>query len=410
MPDRPAHRPQTRAARWPTALAGLAGVAAVVAGCTEMPALLPTNDRVALEDFVGDESRPGEAPPATQTTAQTQPTANDSDPSPGDPPAREALAVDAMIGHVNGEAIYAHAIFEPIDAQLSAFGRNHNGDEFLRRAAPVVAGRLQEVLIDKLILAEADGRLSERDRQGVEGLVQLRREELLRYYGRGSLARARAEHRAAEGIELEEALAQYRESLVVRRYLQQELMPQINVQQRDVERLYTDLYEQGVYNSPDQRVIRLMMTRDADNADTIARRLADGEAFAQVAGDATLNSYNAVGGGQFNSGEALSGEDVFTVPEVNAAILELEAGAHAGPVESEGRHFFVQLESYEPGVVVALRDVQVELEQRLRLEQWDVLFRRFRQGLLEQGGFTDPMQMADKLLDIAIARYDSVGG
>ncbi|MFI4859496.1 MAG: peptidylprolyl isomerase [Phycisphaerales bacterium JB063] len=389
-------------------LAGALLAAIGLAGCETWPTTSQPG-RVALEDFVGDQPRPGTPPPRNpnQPGANTTDTADQT--SPGSTADNRSHSVDAMIGHVNGEAIYAHAILEPIDARLAAFGREYDGDEFLQRAAAVVAGRLKEVLIDKLILAEAGIGLSERERQGVEGMVQQRREEMLRYYGQGSLTRAKREFLAAEDIEFDEALAQYREEIVVRRYLQQELLPQINVQQRDVERLYTDLCDDGTYDSKDKRVIRLMMTRDADAAQTIAERLTDGEAFAQVARDNTLNQYSAANGGQFNSGAPIEGEQILSDATVNDAILALEAGRFAGPIVSGDRHFFVMVESFEPGVRVELRDVQAELEQRLRLEQWDALFRGFRQDLWDAGGYTDPLLMTEKLLDIAIARYDTAG-
>ncbi|MEM9415809.1 MAG: peptidylprolyl isomerase [Planctomycetota bacterium] len=406
MPNRRHPRPIAASPRALLASALLASLGLV--GCEAWPTTSQPH-RVALEDFVGDQPRPGVAPTA-HTPAAGQDSTDNTDPaSPGDPTETRALAVDAMIGHVNGEAIYAHAILEPIDARLAAFGRQYDGDEFLQRAAAVIAGRLKEVLIDKLILAEAGSGLSDRERQGVEGMVQARREEMLRYYGQGSLTRAKREFLAAEDIEFDEALAQYREEIVVRRYLQQELLPQINVQQRDVERLYSDLCEDGTYDSKDKRVIRLMMTRDAVAAQTIADRLNNGDAFADVAADGSLNQYNAPTGGQFNSGEPIEGDQVMGDETVNAAILALSQGAFSGPIVSGDRHFFVMLESFEPGVKVELRDVQAELEQRLRLEQWDVLFRAFRQGLWETGGYTDPVQMTEKLLDIAIARYDSAG-
>lgn len=386
-----------------------AGVCAALVGCSAWPSTSDA-DPVQPQDFVADAPQPDGPAVSASPGDDATPTDTAAQPTQEPAPAGErALAVDAMIGHVNGDAIYAQVILDPIDAELAAFGRRYDGDEFLQRAAPVIAGRLKEVLIDKLILAEAGGGLTERERMGVAGLVQQRREELLRYYGQGSLARARAEFFKAEEIELDEALAQYREELIVRRYLQQELMPQVNVQQRDVERLYHDLVERGVYSSEDRRTVRLMMTRDADAAGQIASRLASGEGFDEVAADDTLNQYNPAAGGQFNSGEPIEGDQVFGIAAVNDAILALDAGDHAGPIVEGDRHFFVWVESFEPGTRVELRDVQVELERTLQLEQWDALFRKFREDLWDAGGYTDPVQMTEKLLDIAIARYDSAG-
>jgi hypothetical protein len=403
--------PDRRPTRRLSAATAALGATLALLGCGSFDGLTaPDAGRVAPEDFVAEQASPD---PVAATTSPGDAEATTTDASAADTPGAagrdRAYAVDAMLGHVNGEAIYAHTILDPVEAELAAFGRRYDGDEFLRRAAPVLAGRMREVLIDKLILAEAGSGLSEREWQAVAGMVQARREELLRFYGQGSLAKARAEFLAAEDMELDEALAQYREELVVRRYLQQELMPQINVQQRDVERRFNDMMAQGVFNTEDRRVIRLMMTRDAVSAEVIARKLADGDAFESVARDETLNSYNPTSGGEFNSGEPITGDQVLGVEEVNAVILGLAQGEHAGPITAGDRHFFVQVQTYVPGADVQLRDVQVELEQRLRLEQWDALFRDFRESLWNAGGYTDPVLMTEKLLDIAIARYDTAG-
>lgn len=402
--------PDRRLTRRLSAATAAMGATLALLGCGSFDGLKSSDaGRVSPEDFVAEQASPD---PLAETTSPGEADVSTTDTAADEPaPAArdQAYAVDAMLGHVNGEAIYAHTILEPVEAELAAFGRRYDGDEFLRRAAPVLAGRLREVLIDKLILAEAGGGLSEREWQAVAGMVQARREELLRFYGQGSLAKARAEFLAAEDMELDEALAQYREELVVRRYLQQELMPQINVQQRDVERRFNDMLAQGVFNTEDRRVIRLMMTRDAVSAEVIASKLADGDAFDRVARDETLNSYNPTSGGEFNSGDPITGDQVLGIEEVNTVILGLAQGEHAGPITAGDRYFFVQVQTYVPGADIQLRDMQVELEQRLRLEQWDTLFRDFRETLWNSGGYTDPVLMTEKLLDIAIARYDSAG-
>ena len=396
------HAPHPRAARRLLTGAALTGCVWAGIGCTT------GRGKVQPPDFVADQPQPDTVmaadphPAAAPLPAAAEPMAPATGTTAG------ALAVDAMIGHVNGEAIFAQDILEPIEPQLTAFGLSYDGDAFLKRCAPLLAGRLREVLIDKLILAEAGSGLSERERQGVEGLVQARREELLRYYGQGSLAKAQAQFLAAEGIEFDEALAQYREELVVRRYLQQELFPQINVQQRDVERRFNDMMTRGDFNTEDRRVIRLMMTPSADDAQTIAQRLGDGDRFAQVAGDEQLNTYNPASDGAFNGGEPVTGDEVFGIAQVNDAILALAQGEHAGPIVSGDRHFFVMVQAFEPAEEVHLRDLQVQIEQQLRLEQWDALFRGFREGLWDDGGYTDPVQMTQKLVDIAITRYDIV--
>jgi len=376
-------------------------------GCSwaEQTASGDTNN-IDLEDFVSGDASPGQAQDSEPNTGQVLAASQDPEGQGSTPTSAgsQAIATDAMVGHVNGEAIYANAIFQPINARLTAVGRRTSDREFLSSIAPVIEGRLTEMILNKLILAEADGDLSERERMQVDGMVEAQREEYLRFYGQGSLSRAKAEYLAAEGMELDEALLRFREQLTVRHYLQQQIRPQINVQQRDVERWYRDHLDQ--FRSPPKRVVRMVMCDDADKAQRLADRLASGESFETLASDPELNSYNPAAGGMFNDGEPLTGEEIFSITPLNDAALALNQGEYAGPIEANERFFFVYLEVYEPAIEVALRDVQVDIEERMRLTQWDALFLRFREDLWNRGSFTDPSEMMAKLLEIAVARYD----
>ena len=138
------HRPATRRLVLTAALA----CAGTLTGCSAWQAASADSPPVQPGDFVADDPRPDGPAAATTPAADTTPVTETTPAQTPTSASDRALAVDAMIGHVNGDAIYAQVILDPIDAELAAFGRRYDGDEFLQRAAPVIAGRLKEVLID----------------------------------------------------------------------------------------------------------------------------------------------------------------------------------------------------------------------------------------------------------------------
>lgn len=318
---------------------------------------------------------------------------------------QEALPVDAMVGHINGEAVYADQIFDVnLIAQLESFGRRYEGKEFYDNALIIIKDRLDGIIINKLILGEAERNLKEAQRRGIEGRIQAEREELLRFYGQGSVAKAKADFREQRGKELEQHLIDFREELVIRSYIRSKVMPKIVVNQRDVERYYADNIEK--YQQPDQRVIRLMIAVDTDAADRIHSGLGNGRAFEKLAANPELNRFNPENAGIFRGGNAVQGDEVINQAPVNEALLPLQSGEHAGPIESGGKTFFVQVVEFTPGVRIELAEAQIKIEQILRSTQFERQALRFRMDLLRRGSYSDPIEMRNKLLEIAYARYD----
>lgn len=360
------------------------------------------------EDFIG-EPQPGNGDDASQPTLVAtddpeQPAAG-PDEQATNPRSQEALPIDAMVGHINGEAVYADQIFDVnLIAQLESFGQRFDSEAFREAAAQVIQDRLQGVIINKLILGEAERNLKEAQRRGVNARVAAEREELLRYYGQGSLAKAKAEFRKDRGKELDQHLVDFREELIVGSYIRSKVMPKIVVNQRDVERYYED--HKNKYHQPDRRVIRLIRAVDRSAVEQAQRRLQQGQAFDVIASDPTINSYNPENAGIFNNGDPIPGEKVIGLAPVNKALLKLDAKQHAGPIPAGDSTFFVQVVELEPGVEIPLADAQIQIEQILRSTQFERHALRFRMDLLKRGSYSEPSEMGSKLVEIAYARYD----
>jgi hypothetical protein len=363
---------------------------------------------VQPDDFIGEPlaTEPGDTDEGTPvSTEETEVASTDASGPTPNPRTDKALPVDAMVGHINGEAVYADQVFDVnLVAQIESFGRRFAGEEFRTAAGSVIQDRLQGIIINKLILGEAERNLKDTQRRGIENRIQSEREELLRFYGQGSLAKAKAEFRKDRGMELDQHLTEFREQLVTGSYVRSKVMPKIVVNQRDVERYYADNIDK--YQQPAQRVIRLIIAVDADAAIEIEQQLDKGRAFDKIAADPELNRYNPTIAGMFNSGNPVSVKAVTNQESVNEAIVSLDGGKHAGPIQGGENTFFVQVVELTPGVKITLPQAQIKIEQILQTTQFEKHALRFRLGLLKRGSYSDPAEMGNKLLEIATARYD----
>ncbi|MEM9346929.1 MAG: peptidylprolyl isomerase [Planctomycetota bacterium] len=364
---------------------------------------------VTPDDFIGESSQASDAGAADETTLvsvdESPETPEASSEPVTDTRPQEALPIDAMVGHINGEAVYADQIFDiNLVAQLESFGRRFDRKEFRQNALGIIRDRLNGIIINKLILGEAELNLKETQRRGIQARIEAEREELLRFYGQGSVAKAKAEFLEKRGKELGQHLVDFREELVIGNYVRSKVMPKIVVNQRDIERYYDDNIER--YQQPDQRVIRLMIAVNPAAAAQIQQGLNNGKDFDKLAADPALNQYNPNEGGSYQSGKAIPGNQVIRYQKVNDALIKLKSGEHTGPIVEGGKSYFVQVVELTPGVQIELADAQIKIGQVLRSTQFEREALRFRMDLLKRGSYSDPNEMGQKLLDIAFARYD----
>jgi hypothetical protein len=409
------HTPTRRPATAALLAAAIAATLPFATGCASWFGADEDDTKAAVEpeDFVG-EPRPtanADRQDTPTTLVATDVTDDGDDEQPGDaeqdtPKRDAALAVNAMVGHINGEAVYADQVFDVnVAAQLANYGRRFSEQDFLEQAAIVIEDKVRTIIKNKLILGEAERNLEERQRMGINRAVQSKREELIRYYGQGSLSLAKARFKEATGQTLEDHLVEERERLLTNSYIGMKVRPKIVVNDRDIEKWYESHLEQ--YQQPDRRSFRIIRVRDNTTAQAVAGRLNRGEAFMDVAADAEVNLYNPAGSGLFNRGEPLAGDKVYGIEPVNDALIELKEGEYAGPIVAGNHQYFVQLVDLIPGEDRPLHnpDVQFEIRRILELRQFEKHANRFTADLVARGSYTDETEMKVKLLEIAYARY-----
>ncbi len=312
----------------------------------------------------------------------------------------QAFSVDAMVGQVNGRAIYTKDVLdEQLCETLTNWGRDLSQVEFRQRATERIVLRLNSMVTDALIYGEAQRDLNDQQRKGLTFAVQQHRETLLRQYGQGSPALAEAELLKETGIGLEETLEQWRQAVIVQRYMRQKLRPKVNVTRKDIKRYYEE--NQDTYNPPPSRTVHVIQTNPGEDAQAITSLLAQDTPFPDVAADPRNLFRNATQG---LMGDMI-GEQVFADLAVNKAVLELEAGQHAGPFTVGEREWFVYVDRLNESPGQTLMDVQTEIQALLFEQQYRMHTERYRKELFERGSYNAIEDMAQTLVEIAEDRY-----
>jgi hypothetical protein len=365
---------------------------------------------VTAADFISNQPRQVEAEPAPQTPStapaqqESQPVASNETPV-ATPPVNNGelpsvLTMDAMVGQVNGRAIYANAVFEPIEAQLAALGRTLPPSIFKQRATDLIVGQLQTIVTNALILGEAERDLSRQEQYGLVSMLKARREELLRRMGEGSAVKADEYSLRTTGKSIDQQVDEYRQQVLVGRYIGNRVRPRINVTRKDIERYYDTHHAR--YNPAAQRTLRVIMTNDPANADHIDKMLASGKTFEEVARQ-PMNLHRSSNGGMWPS--KVEGDKLFSAQKLNDAMVALKAGEHTQRIEADRRFWWIKLETFEQPKGRSLEEVQLEIRQILEDQQRDALGMEFRRKLLTEGSYNPIDQMTGKLVDIAMSRY-----
>ncbi len=312
----------------------------------------------------------------------------------------EGLMVAGMVGQVNGQPIYARTILEPLDEQLTRLGQSLPTARFRQEIRKPIAGILQETVFNAMILGEAERDLSENEQKGLKFALTERREELIRRWGGGAPLVADQALLEKTGKGLDASVQEIRVQLVVQRYMAAKLHPKINVTRKDIERYYLDNAE--TYKPSAWRTVRLIRAADQSSLDQVQQMLSGGQAFTDVAA-LPVNSFNQAQGGLL--GERMTGDNLLVVKPLNAEMLKLKAGETSPMIMHEGSAYWVHVQELETGRERPLREVQKEIEDILRRQQFQRLTAAYRDDLFRTGAFDSLKDMTDAVVEIAVAKY-----
>ena len=319
--------------------------------------------------------------------------------------ATHAVTADAsypiagMVGQVNGQPIHAAQVFQPIADELASLGRRVSRRQFREQASSLIERRLYEIVTNALVLGEAERDLSDNERRNLRRMMQAQREEMLRLHGRGSRAVAEATLLEITGKSLDQNLEEFRQEIVIRRYMHQKLTPRIHVSRREIQRYYQDNHD--TFNPPGSRTLQVMRIANQRDAQRVSQQLEQGEAFHELAAS-DLNRFMSATAGVI---QQVDGEQVFSHSRLNEAADQLDEGEYVGPIEIDNDYWFVRVQSVDRPEARPLQEVQLEIRRQLIRRQEQRLTEAYYQQVFEQGSYTDISNMANMLLDIAMSRW-----
>lgn len=336
-------------------------------------------------------------------------------PSPKVEPSRvdtEQL-VEATVGSINGKPIYASTFLDGLASALTAQGqelasRPRGREQWRAYAAEEIRKKLDGLIEDELLRAEAMSSLAPEQRQGFFAFVQsLQREEVSK--SGGSIEAARRRVAESESLSLDQYLKQREQRALIMTELQRKVRRGVNVTWRDIQHEYKRTWE--VWNPPPLAVFRMVQisTSTPATVEEFTTRLAGGESFESLA-SLPLNLNDSAKGGLREvrfKGEQTEAE-FFGNPELNSAARSLSPGQTAGPIALGSVQAWLHLERIDrqhTELYDAQRKISAELfDQRLREEISKHVWR-----LRSRANMTSMNEMVLRLLAVAEERYYPVG-
>ena len=315
----------------------------------------------------------------------------------------DTVIVDSLVGHVNGRPIFADEFLEPIEDRLMRAADEHRGPDLDRMFEFIITEWLQETVLNELILAESEASLTEQEQMGLFAMLNRAYDEEIR---KGGGTKSGAERRRQrEGDELDQYLGKQKDLVLIDRIRMAKIYPRVVVTWRDIEREYQRHYEN--YN-PAATVtlarIRVNTQTQAPLIEDVTYRLAAGESFAVIAEELGFDD-----GGLWETFEAGPGgiTDIEVSPAMKEALTGLVAGDTSPPFQLGSRTLWLHVVSLEQPQSRSIYDpgVQIGLRNAIRSQRSQIEWQRYIDSLLEDGVHDDLEQMAERLFEIAMARY-----
>ncbi len=324
-------------------------------------------------------------------------------------PLGEAVAVDAIVGEINGKGIRAMEFLEPMGARFTALSREKSVT--LGRWRQLVGARIGEEIkarvTDEVLRAEALQSIPPDQRQQIEGQIEFRWRQLVSKNGGSEELAKRA--LADEGRTYAQWRYDTETSELAIYIIRKKISPRIQVSEHDM-RLYYDQNKEQYAPPPRYKFRRISVSpTNPSDAEEIAARLAAGESFETLA-RSKANTFKADSGGEafVQTAAPQAQGEFFTIPILNAAARQAEAGKFYGPYDVVFQKqtykewiYFEGVERKEIPFVAAQREIEEKLKERRFREEREKLM----QDLIEKADVTRLETMGERLVQIAEERY-----
>ncbi len=335
-------------------------------------------------------------------------------PAPPSEPGRPAgspLLVDAKVGEINGLPIYANTFFEEVagpGARLSAKAREKGitREAWIRDAWELIDARLQRIMEDELIEAEARASMQPPQRQGLRAFAAEWGERTRRGSG-GSRTALERKLQQDYNQTYEQFLRDIESRYLVQRHVEDKIESRVFVTQRDMVRFYERNKKEYLPDPKARFWLIRVPTRQTEDVRTVQEALDGGQLFAEVA---KLPINTAQEGGlreRTFTGERKDAELFGTETALNEAARTLGVGEWTRtPLAYGVWTAWLYLESIEqPRRLLTDEQVQMEIHDDLVAQKRQDLAAAYFTRLAEGASLGDLPAMRVRLLRIAVMRY-----
>lgn len=317
---------------------------------------------------------------------------------------RSLQLLDAKVGDVNGKPIFTSSFFAPIEDRLIAEAQRLSPNEWRASAGRIIVQRLDGIIADELLRAEALAALTPTQRVGLQAFLSNFRNNILsENLGSSQLATRRIQEQ--EGITLDEALRQKEVDTLVQLTLIREINRRVNVSWRDIKQRYERDIDD--FAPPPSAVIRVIraFSDEQEKVDTITTRLDQGDSFIEIA-QSDLNNYSSETQGILKKQIEGSFEETsfFGNEALNQATRSLSQGEYTGPVELGSSVYWIMYEDTQQESI-SLYDAQLAIQRDLTYERREEARDQYFARLQERARVSTRDQVLIRLFEIAEERY-----
>lgn len=317
----------------------------------------------------------------------------------------ELSLFDAKVGDVNGKPIFTNSFFEPLEDRLIAEATTQPSIQAWRNASgAIISSRLNGMITDELLRAEALAALSPTQRVGLQAFLSNFRNNLIsENLGSSQLASRRILEE--QGQTLDEALKQKEIDTLVQLTLFQEINRQVNVSWRDIQLRYErDIEKFSPPPTAQLRVIRAFQS-DTEKIETIQSELDSGTRFIVIAAG-KLNNYKSETDGLLEMliDESYETTKFFGPDILNERTQKLAIGEMVGPIESGTTVYWIKLMDIVQESV-SLYDAQLQIQRELTYERRTAVKEEYLNRLMERAKISSRDEVLMRLLEIAEERY-----
>lgn len=317
----------------------------------------------------------------------------------------QRIIVDSLVGEVNGRPIFADEFLEPIEERLRRAAEQTSGPQREVVLRAIVTSWLRDVVLDALILAEAEASLTVAQQQGLFALIRNWQEEVIRRGGGTRFGIESSLRQEGYGT-LKDYMRRQEELLLVNELRRRKIKPRVIVSWRDIEREYQRRYDE--FNPPATVTLARIRLSNEDQADLITQvkhRLAGGESFAEIADELGFPN-----GGVWETFKMGDGgiSDIEVSEQMKADLAGLGPGQTSEPFTQGSATVWLNIVSVDrpPGITLyddpqVQRRLGEDIRKRRNKQEWD----RYVNSLLDRGSYNELDDMAERLYRIALLRY-----